>query len=350
MKLTGKQILGYLKGNSGVVRPGDCCGRAGRVTLPARKRLNHRGPLSIDVSSAWYFITGCAAERCDYGRAVSMKPPGSCDGRAVSMKPPGSCDGRAVSMKPPPTPFMVHASAILDAARFRHVRGKWRLALFLVMPDHLHFIVHFPSITSDAAVSSKPPYRGMELVIADFKRWLSTKCGLRFQRDFFDTRLRDDAHFAEKYTYILGNPVRKGLCAMPEEWSYSIAFSRVDGGIIDAALPSDVGRAVSMKPPGSCDGRAVSIKPVDSCDGRAVSMKPPDACDGMAVSMKPPGSCNGMAVSMKPPGSCDGRAVSMKPPGSCNGRAVSMKPPLVGSRVPRDRADMAVAPRPPEDM
>ena len=23
--------------------------------MPVRKRLNHRGPLSIDVSSAWYF-------------------------------------------------------------------------------------------------------------------------------------------------------------------------------------------------------------------------------------------------------------------------------------------------------
>ncbi|MBQ6328528.1 MAG: hypothetical protein IJI35_05895, partial [Kiritimatiellae bacterium] len=33
--------------------------------------------------------------------------------------------------------------------------------------------------------------------------------------------------------------------ATPEEWSYSIAFSRTDGGIIDAALPSDAGGAVS---------------------------------------------------------------------------------------------------------
>ena len=189
------------------------------AALPARKRLNHRGPSSIDVLSAWYFITICAAERCDYGRADSMKPP--------------------------PTPFMVHASAILDAARFRHMRGAWRLALFLIMPDHIHLIAHFPAITSNAAVSSTPPYRGMEHAIADFKRWLSTKHGLRFQRDFFDTRLRDDAHFAEKFDYILGNPVRKGLCATPEEWSYSIAFSRTDGGIIDAALPSDAGGAVS---------------------------------------------------------------------------------------------------------
>ena len=144
------------------------------------------------------------------------------------------------------------------------------MALFLIMPDHIHLIAHFPPITSDAAVSSKPPYRGMEYVIADFKRWLSTKYGLRFQRDFFDTRLRDDAHFAEEYDYILDNPVRKGLCATSEEWPYLIAFSRIDGGIIDAALPSDAGRAVSMKPPDAGDGRAVSMKPplVGSRDAR----------------------------------------------------------------------------------
>ena len=35
------------------------CGR-GATALPVRKRLDHRGPLSIDVSGAWYFITICA--------------------------------------------------------------------------------------------------------------------------------------------------------------------------------------------------------------------------------------------------------------------------------------------------
>ena len=81
---------------------------------PTRKRLNHRGPLSVDVSSAWYFITICAEERC--GRAVSMKPP-------------------------PSTPFLARAMDILDAARFRHVNGTWFWTLFLVMPDHIHYWV-----------------------------------------------------------------------------------------------------------------------------------------------------------------------------------------------------------------
>ena len=145
-------------------------------------------------------------------------------------------------MKPPPTtPFLARAMDILDAARFRHVNGIWFLALFLVMPDHIHLIAKFP--TGAAAVSSKPPYRanpaavssrppyrgGMERAIADFKRWLATKFGLGFQRDFWDTRLRDEAQFAEKFAYICNNPVRKGLCQVTREWPHVIAFDRVTG-------------------------------------------------------------------------------------------------------------------------
>lgn len=33
---------------------------------PSRKRLNHRGPLSVDVASAWYFITICAKDHAPW--------------------------------------------------------------------------------------------------------------------------------------------------------------------------------------------------------------------------------------------------------------------------------------------
>lgn len=69
----------------------------------------------------------------------------------------------------------------------------------------------------------------MEHVIGDFKRWLSTESGIRFQRDFWDTRLRDDAHYAEKFRYVCNNPVRKGLCAVAREWPHVIAFDRCSG-------------------------------------------------------------------------------------------------------------------------
>ena len=94
----------------------------------------------------------------------------------------------------------------------------WRLSLFLVMPDHLHMIVRFPSARNE-----------MERTVADTKRWLSAAYGLRFQRGFFETRLRNDAHHAEKFCYICRNPVRKGLCASARAWPFVISFDRTTG-------------------------------------------------------------------------------------------------------------------------
>jgi REP element-mobilizing transposase RayT len=69
----------------------------------------------------------------------------------------------------------------------------------------------------------------LERVIRDFKRSVSRLFGIRFQRDFWDTRLRDDAHYAEKFRYICNNPVRKGLCATARDWRHVIAFNRETG-------------------------------------------------------------------------------------------------------------------------
>ena len=80
----------------------------------------------------------------------------------------------------------------------------------------------------------------MVSIIQQFKSYLSRMYGIRFQRDFFDTRIRDDAHFVEEYGYILNNPVRKGLCAAPEDWPHSIAFTRDGAEIpVGSRVPRD---------------------------------------------------------------------------------------------------------------
>jgi len=201
-------------------------GHAGRVTLPARKRFNHRGPLSIDVSSSWYFVTLCAANHAPW---VGSRVPRDRVGVVGSRVPR---DRNTEQMD-----FAAIADAILSAARWYHEHGKWHLSLFLVRPDHLHFIAQFPSVCGHAGRVTLP----IVSIIQQFKSYLVRTYAIRFQRDFFDTRLRDDAHFAEEYDYILANPVRKGLCATPADWPYSIAFTR-DGSEI-------TGRAVAPRPP-----------------------------------------------------------------------------------------------------
>ena len=121
--------------------------------LSVRKRLDHRGPLSVDVSGAWYFITICAE---------GHKP---------------------------------------------WVATKW--------PKNNY-----------GARSNAP---ALPRVIANWKHWLTARYGIAFQANFWDTRLRDEAHYAEKFRCVCNNPVRKGLCASAREWRPVIAFDRESG-------------------------------------------------------------------------------------------------------------------------
>jgi len=181
-------------GRGATALPGECGAPGGRP-LPVRKRLDHRGPLSIDVSGAWYFITICAENHAPW---VTHDMVGG--------------DHRA------PRTFDEIATLILDEARFFHVRGKWFLSIMLIMPDHLHCIVH-----------GAPGGRPLPLVIGDFKRYLNAHYGIAFQENFWDTRLRDEAHYAEKFRHVCHNPVRKGLCGTAREWRHVIAFDCATG-------------------------------------------------------------------------------------------------------------------------
>jgi len=199
-------------------------GAFGERPLPVRKVLNHRGPISIDVTNAWYFVTICSEGHTPWTVGGAPRAPRDSNCRAI--------------------PLAEAAEIFLREAREYHMRGIWRLALFLVMPDHLHFIVRVPNggafgerplpagmpREDGGAFGERPlPNRSLACVMGGFKRLLTRRYGLRFQRDFFDTRLRDDAHYGEKFYYVCANPVRKGLCETPCEWHHVIAFDRETG-------------------------------------------------------------------------------------------------------------------------
>ena len=98
--------------------------------------------------------------------------------------------------------------ALFTAAAYYHTHLLWHCRLMLLMPDHLHGIIAFPS---------EP---GMKTTVSNLKRYLAGSCGIEWQRDFFDHRLRDHHEEGAKTDYILQNPVRKGLCKRTEEWPW----------------------------------------------------------------------------------------------------------------------------------
>ena len=101
------------------------------------------------------------------------------------------------------------ASALLAAARLYHERQRWCAHLFLLMPDHWHALLRFPSAAP------------MSRVIGDWKKYHTRHTGLVWQEGYFDHRLR--GHLAEldaKAAYIRRNPVAAGLCAREEDWPW----------------------------------------------------------------------------------------------------------------------------------
>jgi len=100
------------------------------------------------------------------------------------------------------------ASKLFETVEFRQNRGEWYVHLLLMMPDHVHGLISFPTDKS------------MRKIIQDWKESVARRVGVKWQRDFFDHRLRNDENFVEKADYIRMNPVRKGLVEESDKWPY----------------------------------------------------------------------------------------------------------------------------------
>ena len=82
------------------------------------------------------------------------------------------------------------AQALLSAARNYHEAAKWWCHLFLLMPDHMHAMLVFPSQSS------------MSVVIRNWKRATARLHGVQWQDNYFDHRIRNDDESAKTWAYI----------------------------------------------------------------------------------------------------------------------------------------------------
>ena len=101
------------------------------------------------------------------------------------------------------------ATKIVCAVQNYHERRIWHCELFLVMPDHIHALLAFPSD------------RPMAKTIGSWKRYATRELGLKWQENFFDHRIRNDQFFTEKFSYIMKNPVAKMLCVHEKDWPWT---------------------------------------------------------------------------------------------------------------------------------
>ena len=143
-----------------------------RVMSTERRHLDHLPPCWVEPESC-YFITVCAEPR---GVNHLCRP---------SLAP-----------------------VFWESISYRHRQGVWFCHLAVFMPDHVHFLLSFSDISS------------FSLIIGDWKRWLTLRCAISWQENFFDHRLRREESFKQKAEYILHNPVRAGLVQEAKDWPY----------------------------------------------------------------------------------------------------------------------------------
>jgi len=111
------------------------------------------------------------------------------------------------------------ANALLQGFADYERMNHWYVWLAVVMPDHIHMILTFDLQRQEVKKN-----------VLSWRSYHARTLGINWQKDFFEHRLRNDDEFVEKCHYIRMNPVRAGLCVRPEEWSYIIDRTKIDGG------------------------------------------------------------------------------------------------------------------------
>jgi REP element-mobilizing transposase RayT len=114
------------------------------------------------------------------------------------------------------------------AADFRIGVGR-----YVVMPDHIHLFVCFGiGCTTTLGVWIKGLKRDLDRVLLSmgFKplQFAGQKLSSFWQPGFNDHLLRNDESYAEKWEYVLQNPVRAGLVARAKDWPYAGEIVRID--------------------------------------------------------------------------------------------------------------------------
>jgi REP element-mobilizing transposase RayT len=92
---------------------------------------------------------------------------------------------------------------------------SWRVGRYVVMPDHIHLFCA-PAERDHPPLTKWVQYwKGLVS-----RKWPWPEEQPIWQKSFWDTQLRKAERYDEKWAYVNGNPVRKGLAANPDDWPY----------------------------------------------------------------------------------------------------------------------------------
>ena len=124
---------------------------------------------------------------------------------------------------------------IISSIRFLVKHRRVRIFAFVIMESHIHLIWQMlPDNDPEAVQRDFLKYTAQRIkkdlgkfhpeVLAHFKVDAKDREYQFWERNALSTELRNHAVFIQKLEYIHWNPVKAGLCKLPEEYKYSSAL------------------------------------------------------------------------------------------------------------------------------
>jgi alanine-synthesizing transaminase len=127
---------------------------------------------------------------------------------------------------------------IVERALLHFDGERYRLSAWVVMPNHVHFLM--------------APLSGHSLpkILQSLKTWSAKEANNALQRtgrfwmpDYFDRYIRNDEHYGDVVAYIENNPVKAKLCDEASEWRFGSAWHRRVGVVVDGRTGTSANQA-----------------------------------------------------------------------------------------------------------
>ena len=108
-----------------------------------------------------------------------------------------------------------------EALRKTWVEAKaWIAGRYVLMPDHLHLF-------ASPGPSGIPLDNWVRYWKSQFAK-IRRNPSQHWQTDHWDTRLRTDEGYEEKWFYVRNNPVRAGLVSTADDWPFQGELNRLE--------------------------------------------------------------------------------------------------------------------------
>ena len=109
------------------------------------------------------------------------------------------------------------AAAAVEEVLLHFDGQRYRLAAWVVMPNHVHVLVELWTMPIG------PLLKAWKGASAHAVNLVLGSSGTLWQREYWDRYIRDEAHFRKARHYIESNPVKAGLSRAAAEWPFSSA-------------------------------------------------------------------------------------------------------------------------------